>query len=58
LHLALGVSLFPTAVLLQLDAALMDLSSYSHLAFTSKNGILAVLQRLQQLKGGKRVVVR
>lgn len=37
----------------QLDAALLDLSSYTHLAFTSKNGILAVLQRLQQLKGGE-----
>jgi uroporphyrinogen-III synthase len=35
----------------------MDLSSYSHLAFTSKNGILAVLQRLQQLKGGKHCVM-
>jgi hypothetical protein len=40
-------------LLLQLDGALLDLSSYSHLAFTSKNGILAVLERLSHLKGGR-----
>jgi uroporphyrinogen-III synthase len=39
-------------MLLQLDGALLDLPSYSHLAFTSKNGILAVLERLAHLKGG------
>eukprot|EP00775_Hariotina_reticulata_P009061 gene9061-9231_t len=37
---------------LQFDAALLQLSSYSHLAFTSKNGILAVLERLTELQGG------
>lgn len=37
----------------QLDAALQGLSSYTHLAFTSRNGILAVLERLQHLQGGE-----
>jgi uroporphyrinogen-III synthase len=39
----------------QLDEALLGLPSYTHLAFTSRNGILAVLERLQHLKGGKHV---
>jgi hypothetical protein len=38
---------------MQLDAALMKLGSYSHLAFTSKNGILAVLERLAEMHGGR-----
>jgi hypothetical protein len=41
----------------QLDTALSELSSYSHLAFTSKNGILAVLEHLSHLKGGELVNV-
>lgn len=39
---------------LQFDGALLQLEAFSHLAFTSKNGILAVLERLAQLKGGGR----
>ena len=36
-----------------LDAELHQLSSYSHVAFTSKNGIYAVVSRLQQLYGSR-----
>jgi uroporphyrinogen-III synthase len=32
---------------------LQQLGTYSHLAFTSKNGILAVLERLAALHGGE-----
>ena len=34
-----------------LDEHLLDLASFSHVAFTSKNGIAAVLQRLEALFG-------
>lgn len=54
-HICTLCLLFPRC---QLDSALLDLSSYSHLAFTSKNGILAVLERLAHLKGGKSQVVQ
>jgi uroporphyrinogen-III synthase len=40
-----------------LDAALMGLGEYSHVAFTSKNGIMAVLERLEGLLGGHAGVV-
>eukprot|EP00882_Tetradesmus_deserticola_P010386 GHRQ01010970.1.p1 GENE.GHRQ01010970.1~~GHRQ01010970.1.p1 ORF type:complete len:177 (+),score=37.96 GHRQ01010970.1:1282-1812(+) len=36
----------------QLDDSLQQLGSYSHLAFTSRNGILAVVERLAELHGG------
>lgn len=36
-----------------LDAALDDLSAYSHIAFTSKNGIQAVIQRLEEAHPGR-----
>lgn len=35
----------------ELDTALRSLNSYTHLAFTSRNGILAVFQRLDELFG-------
>ena len=35
----------------ELDAALHELSSFSHVAFTSRNGIAAVLGRLTSLLG-------
>jgi hypothetical protein len=40
-------------VVLQLDDSLQQLGTYSHLAFTSKSGILAVLERLAALHGGE-----
>lgn len=36
----------------ELDEALADLASFSHVAFTSRNGAQAVLQRLASLHGG------
>eukprot|EP00879_Flechtneria_rotunda_P033499 GHRR01037111.1.p1 GENE.GHRR01037111.1~~GHRR01037111.1.p1 ORF type:complete len:233 (+),score=82.37 GHRR01037111.1:216-914(+) len=36
---------------MQLNNALQQLHSYSHIAFTSKNGIVAVLERLAALHG-------
>lgn len=39
-------------VLVQLDAALANLRSYSHIAFTSRNGITTVLERLATLHDG------
>ncbi|KAF6261973.1 Uroporphyrinogen-III synthase HemD-domain-containing protein [Scenedesmus sp. NREL 46B-D3] len=42
----------------QLDNSLQQLESYSHLAFTSKNGILAVLERLAALHGGPEKAVQ
>ncbi|WIA22644.1 hypothetical protein OEZ86_009619 [Tetradesmus obliquus] len=42
----------------QLDHSLQQLESYSHLAFTSKNGILAVLERLAALHGGPEEAVQ
>jgi uroporphyrinogen-III synthase len=38
----------------QLDAALEQLGGFEFLAFTSKNGIYAVMSRLERLKGGER----
>ena len=38
--------------LARLDEALMNLQQYTFLAFTSKNGIIAVLERLEHLVGG------
>ena len=35
-----------------LDEALLDLENFTHVAFTSRNGIQAVLQRLETLHGG------
>ncbi|KAF8063700.1 hemD [Scenedesmus sp. PABB004] len=40
------------AALDELDAALARLAEFTHLAFTSRNGILAVLERLAALHGG------
>eukprot|EP00878_Enallax_costatus_P010631 GHUV01011106.1.p1 GENE.GHUV01011106.1~~GHUV01011106.1.p1 ORF type:complete len:197 (+),score=44.33 GHUV01011106.1:127-717(+) len=37
----------------QLDEAIQQLDHYTHLAFTSKNGIIAVLERLEALHGGR-----
>lgn len=37
----------------QLDDALEHLSDYQYLAFTSKNGIYAVMGRLERLKGSE-----
>lgn len=42
---------------LQLDGALQQLDQYTHLAFTSKNGILAVLERLAVLQGGEHTML-
>jgi hypothetical protein len=36
----------------ELDEALLKLDSFTHVAFTSRNGIQAVLQRLEALHGG------
>ncbi|KAI8476767.1 MAG: tetrapyrrole biosynthesis, uroporphyrinogen III synthase [Monoraphidium minutum] len=41
----------------ELDAALGSLSSFDLLAFTSKNGIYAVMGRLQALRGGPEAAV-
>ena len=37
-----------------LDDQLLNLSAYTHVAFTSKNGIVAVLHRLEHLHGSGR----
>jgi uroporphyrinogen-III synthase len=37
-----------------LDEHLLDLCTFTHVAFTSKNGIAAVLQRLEELHGSPR----
>ncbi|KAK9830107.1 hypothetical protein WJX72_009827 [[Myrmecia] bisecta] len=40
-----------------LDAALQQLSSYTHLAFSSRNGVAAVMQRLAAIHGSQAAAV-
>ncbi|KAK3271641.1 hypothetical protein CYMTET_20027 [Cymbomonas tetramitiformis] len=47
-----AIAITETSNTAPLDAALLDLKSYSHVAFTSRNGIAAVLARLEVLHGG------
>ncbi len=39
------------SVPLQFDEQMQNLSQYDHIAFTSRNGIHAVMQRLEELQG-------
>ena len=45
-------------VLLQFDDQMRGLSQYDHIAFTSRNGIHAVMQRLEELQGSTQAALQ
>ncbi len=46
------------SVLLQFDEQMQSLSQYDHIAFTSRNGIHAVMQRLEELQGSTQAALQ
>lgn len=47
-----------TSVSLQFDEQMQNLSQYDHIAFTSRNGIHAVMQRLEELQGSTQAALQ
>ncbi len=47
-----------TSVPLQFDEQMQSLSQYDHIAFTSRNGIHAVMQRLEELQGSTQAALQ
>ena len=47
-----------TSVPLQFDEQMQSLSQYDHIAFTSRNGIYAVMQRLEELQGSAQAALQ
>ena len=43
---------------LQIQGQMQDLSQYDHIAFTSRNGIHAVMQRLEGLHGSSQAALQ
>ena len=46
------------SVPLQFDERMQSLSQYDHIAFTSRNGIYAVMQRLEELQGSTQAALQ